>query len=45
VPLELVVWPVTLPGSWVASNKPAAAIVRRQGLQPLTRASVDAGAA
>jgi hypothetical protein len=23
-----VVWPVTLPGSWVASTKPGAAIVR-----------------
>jgi len=31
---RLVVWPVTLPGSWVASTKPAAAIVRRQGFQP-----------
>jgi hypothetical protein len=29
-----VVWPVTLPASWVASTKPEAAIVRRQGWQP-----------
>jgi hypothetical protein len=36
---------VTLPGSWVASTKPAAAIVRRQGFVALARASVDAGAA
>jgi hypothetical protein len=27
----LVVWPVTLPGSWVASTKPEAVIARRQG--------------
>ena len=31
---NLVVWPVTLPGSWVASTKPAAVIVRRQGWKP-----------
>src|SRR5437763_555163 len=31
---RLVVWPVTLPASWVASTKPEAAIARRQGLQP-----------
>ena len=24
-------WPVTLPGSWVASTKPEAVIARRQG--------------
>jgi hypothetical protein len=29
-----VVWPVTLPASWVASTKSEAAIARRQGLQP-----------
>jgi hypothetical protein len=29
-----VAWPVTLPASWVASTKPEAAIVRRQGWQP-----------
>src|SRR5204863_6420094 len=28
---KLVVWPVTLPGSWVASTKPEAVIARRQG--------------
>src|SRR4029077_457393 len=26
-----VVWPVTLPGSWVTSTKPEAAVVRTQG--------------
>ncbi len=41
----LVVWPATLPGSRVASTKPEAAIVRRQGFQALSRASVDSGAA
>jgi hypothetical protein len=29
-----VVWPVTLPASWVASTKPKAAIDHRQGWQP-----------
>src|SRR5213078_850003 len=33
-PRRRVVWPVTLPASWVASTKPEAAIVRRQGWQP-----------
>ena len=42
---KIVVWPVTLPGSWVASTKRAAAIVRRQGWLALARASVDARAA
>jgi hypothetical protein len=40
-----VMWPVTLPGSWVVSTKSEAVIARRQGWVALTRARADSGAA